>query len=1328
MRTLFACCIIGIAAYCPAAYAQRGNQSSYGPGTLASCPKPPVAFNPYSGNVHREVTDLQVWGSVGEVPLQWKRYYNSREMAGWTYSFQYLMADAGADARGNARIDISLPQGGRITFTQSRSNPSAWLPVAGVQERLAQQSNGFMLKLPNGHRYYFAKLQTDAGVRYQLRRISDALQNEYRLTYNNKNLLSRITEPAGRYLSVTYEVIDGQDVISKVSSGDGRSVSYHYTVHLDGISSWPLLTSVRYGDGTQAIYQYHVPPKGQYGLFYLAHATDPRIEGRHVDMRYNYNNEMAGGYIKEEINGRSGEVMSTLSADAGNRWICYANGRIQHIVMPEEMGGKNTLYADGLGRALLSGYDERGYLQSKTDALGRKRQYVQSIHNNPQRVTHPDGSQETWLRDELDLVMQYTDQLGRTSKYTRDHLHRLVGISYADGSTERFTYNDFGQLLTHVLPDGGMETYRYDSRGLKTSFTNAMNEMETYAYDDHDLLAASTDARGNTTRYEYNERGLTTKVINADNSYTLHAYDDFGNLTATTNELGHARKMAFDEFKRMISSRDELNRETSYGYDLAGGACGCSHDRSTLTRITYPDGSITRIEYDVEWQPIKEIKAAGTIDEAITAYEYDAAGNMVTKIDPRNKIWKYEYDSDSRMTAATDPLGNTSRKAYDKAGNITSITRPDGQQLTYQYDGMDRLIKTTDANGQLTTLAYDRSGNISSITDAKNNTQRFEYDPLHRKTRIIHPDGSSERYAYDAAGNVKQYVSREGKVRSYRYDSRNREVYAGWNDETPSITRKYDAAGRLLEMSGSASTLSYTYDAANHVLSETQHIHGSAPRQIRYRYNARGYRDATIYPQDALSLTYQYTARNQTASIAANGATLVSYGYDRNDNRIAQYRKNAAGTAYSFDDANRLLSITHQVNGNAFARFEYTYDKVNRRASARQNTGGTEAYSYDNADQLTAITYGASAPGTERRRDKQITYAYDATGNRTSVTDNGNKTGYEANRLNQYTAIGGSPATYTANGNLQSFDGWVNSYDAQNRLVKAVKKGMEITFAYDGRNRCVSRTVNGATTLLYYDEWSLIEEMERSTGQLTQYILGARVDELLLKRTSEDIFYHGDANGNVTHLTNAAGAVVEQYAYDVFGRPSVKDGLGNSIANSAVGNRFLFAGREYIKEAGIYDFRNRMYWPQAGRFLQPDPTGLGGKDINLYRFANNDPVNRKDPFGTLNVGGWIFSDESWMIVINEYATSTEVRRRIPNQSCECIVTVAKSWVVYQNLWGFGFTYSWTCANMDEVCEGSGCDRLRFSMHGCAYNSGDELSTVDILSIIGVGASIISLFR
>jgi len=47
---------------------------------------------------------------------------------------------------------------------------------------------------------------------------------------------------------------------------------------------------------------------------------------------------------------------------------------------------------------------------------------------------------------------------------------------------------------------------------------------------------------------------------------------------------------------------------------------------------------------------------------------------------------------------------------------------------------------------------------------------------------------------------------------------------------------------------------------------------------------------------------------------------------------------------------------------------------------------------------------------------------------------------------------------------------------------------------------------------------------------------------------------------------------------------------------------------------GQFYMRNRYYDPNSGQFTQEDPLGLAG-GLNLYGFANGDPVNFSDPFG-----------------------------------------------------------------------------------------------------------------
>ena len=113
------------------------------------------------------------------------------------------------------------------------------------------------------------------------------------------------------------------------------------------------------------------------------------------------------------------------------------------------------------------------------------------------------------------------------------------------------------------------------------------------------------------------------------------------------------------------------------------------------------------------------------------------------------------------------------------------------------------------------------------------------------------------------------------------------------------------------------------------------------------------------------------------------------------------------------------------------------------------------------------------------------------------------------------------------------------------------------------------------------------------------------------------LYYYADALGNTVALTSGffGNTPVERYTYDIFGAPTFRDGSGNIIASSAYDNRFLFTGREYLSELGLYDCRHRIYSPDFGRFLQPDPARFGGGDVNLYRYVHNSPMNLWDPLG-----------------------------------------------------------------------------------------------------------------
>src|SRR5207247_801293 len=157
-------------------------------------------------------------------------------------------------------------------------------------------------------------------------------------------------------------------------------------------------------------------------------------------------------------------------------------------------------------------------------------------------------------------------------------------------------------------------------------------------------------------------------------------------------------------------------------------------------------------------------------------------------------------------------------------------------------------------------------------------------------------------------------------------------------------------------------------------------------------------------------------------------------------------------------------------------------------------------------------------------------------------------------------------------------DGSTYPYDSLNRLLTASKIGTTETFAYDGLNRQVSRTIGaGSPTYNVYDGWNLITEYAPgATVPTNAYVSGAGG---LVENIKTNRYYYQDASGSTSHLTDSTGHVLEWYRYDLQGTPVFYDGTNNQILASAYGIRHLFTGQQWYSELGLYDLRNRYYSP-----------------------------------------------------------------------------------------------------------------------------------------------------
>jgi hypothetical protein len=173
-----------------------GLDQGKGQGTGQGC----NLFDAYSGNAQRVVTDLQLFGSVGQAPLAFARYSNTRmspqsvsqsrfgRESVWTHSYQWFMRQA-ADSNGQAAVRIAFPDGGDYLFLQQTTDPTIWLPTANAGMQIKQNGNFYDLLLSTGFVYTFEqRINTTSGAGfYRLASFKDAIDNVYNFTYSNGN-------------------------------------------------------------------------------------------------------------------------------------------------------------------------------------------------------------------------------------------------------------------------------------------------------------------------------------------------------------------------------------------------------------------------------------------------------------------------------------------------------------------------------------------------------------------------------------------------------------------------------------------------------------------------------------------------------------------------------------------------------------------------------------------------------------------------------------------------------------------------------------------------------------------------------------------------------------------------------------------------------------------------------------------------------------------------------------------------------------------------------------------------------------------------------------
>jgi RHS repeat-associated protein len=709
------------------------------------------------------------------------------------------------------------------------------------------------------------------------------------------------------------------------------------------------------------------------------------------------------------------------------------------------------------------------------------------------------------------------------------------------------------------------------------------------------------DANGNTITAGYAGNQLIGLTHSSGDALSIE-YNDAGRIASVTDSRGRVTSYTYDASNTHLMSVTDVRGTATYQYSLGQGAAR----EHALTSVTDPSGVERHFEYDASGR-LAATSLANNVERITFAYDsagqvtrtaqdgvqtslyFDTFGSLVRVEDGDGFYVNSQYVDEFRSVQLNDALGRTESSEFTKAGGLQTIVDANYQQTRFTSGGpLNQPKSFIDALGNVTNYTFDAAGNV---------------------TATAYPDFSVEQTVYDAHGNPDLITNRRGQVVDLTFNNAGKVTRQLRSDGTLADFT-YDARGRLETATDSRGATTFTYDSADRLT----RVEYPGARWLQYQYDATG-RRTRLEDHTGHVTQYAYDAAGRLHTVRGPGnALLVQYTYDVTGRVAREDKGNGTFTEYVYDIVGRTASITHRTPGGAVsAKIDYSYD-LSGRVSTMTTPDGMWTYSYDLTDQLVHAVFAATNAAIAHQ---DLSYEYDALGNRVRTIVNGATTDYSTNGMNQIVSAGATTYTYDLDGNLTQESGPGGTrqytYDSRNRLTGAQTPEGVWQYEYDVLGNRSAVIMNGQRTEYLIDPTGLGEvaaEFSPSGTLNARYSRGLG----LVGREDENgaaSFYNFDSLGSTVQLTGAAGAIQNTYAYQPFGEAL--------HATGAASNPFTFVGALGVMQEGngLYFMRARFYSPTQGRFTQQDPIRLNGRDTNLYRYVANSPANGTDASGLI---------------------------------------------------------------------------------------------------------------
>lgn len=674
------------------------------------------------------------------------------------------------------------------------------------------------------------------------------------------------------------------------------------------------------------------------------------------------------------------------------------------------------------------------------------------------RTVGDDGSDDTRLDyDPAFNETTVTDAAGVRKIYTYNHLNLITGVETVlpDGSRpwSQNIWDKDGNLVKNIDPEGRTTRYRYDVLGNLLAVTAPDGAITRYEYDADNNPVAIIDPAGQTWKREFDAHGNLIRQVDPADLASAYQYDELGQLISATDAKGGTTRFAYNELGQLVAQTDCSSKTTRYSYNQLGH----------LVASTDAAGNITRYETD----RLGRVRSVLRADGSKESFQYDAADKLTASTDANGAVTRFGYNGEGQLTTRIDANGHSLSWQYNRNLQLARLVNQNGESYDFRYDEQGRLIAETGFDGKTTTYAYDDGGRLIASQTGKIRSDYLRDDAGRLLEKRVHqPTGG---------GPV---------VHTTRY--------------------QYDALDNLIWVKNHDSETHFTYNEVGHLVGETQHVrlkHGARTIErvftLKHEVDELGNRIETTLPNGRKVGIQRYGSGHWIGTLW-NGTPIADIERDdlhrekvRLLGRAASPQQRLAQTR-SYDPLSRLKSLkltgpghellsarnhAYDAAGNLLQiedlhrdKIRYQYDPVGQLLKAVQ-PDLTEHFSFDPAGNLTdgkpqrtkqANTAGIDHAHWEQGLDHLTEQPQgEARPKIAPVTHNLLKSylnmdfdhDEQGNTIRKVVkgADGEKPHVL----NLH--------YDAENRLVKAIRPGsnqtMEAEYRYDAFGRRVAKLV-----------------------------------------------------------------------------------------------------------------------------------------------------------------------------------------------------------------------------------------------------------------------------